>query len=577
MEYEIVPKVDQSQEYIEITYDFSSPLDIVREAISNSFDAHANVINILFSVKKIDGDDNLVIELSDNGEGMDKNGLQSFFDLGNSTRRDYPANFIGEKGHGTKIYFNSLKIVVETIHASIKRTAILENPKRSLHSHVIPTVKVSEEISEEPNGTKIIITGYNNNDRERFSHLQLKDYILWFTKMGSIEKEFGIETNKDVVLFLKGVDKSSVEQPEKISFGHVFPNETPDINKLWETYAFQASSMYCSKVYCKKGISIPGFPDKKFDAVFYVEGNKVKQGYNPMLRHKGYQAPSGSYTVQDRYGLWLCKDYIPIQRKENLVSEKGSEYTKFHAFVNFQDFCLTANRSSVENTPSDYLDALYSEITKIYKQIVSSENWINMDWLDKEAESVSTINRENKEYKLRTERINRTKIADFTYEPGKTIRLVEPQQENGVYSMFLILKTLKPELFPFTILDYDTHSGIDVVVREDGNTPISSTKLFYVEFKNVLQKQFNHSFKNTKMIICWDIDTKIIKHGEEVEDVELEKRKFQIIQPNSPGGVTKYFLDNPSSPNKIEILVLKTYLKEKLGIDFRPRTSIDSF
>jgi hypothetical protein len=37
---------------------------------------------------------------------MGKAELQSFFDLGNSTRRGDNAT-IGEKGHGTKVYFNS--------------------------------------------------------------------------------------------------------------------------------------------------------------------------------------------------------------------------------------------------------------------------------------------------------------------------------------------------------------------------------------------------------------------------------------------------------------------------------------
>ena len=35
----IEPKVDSAQEFIEIALDFSNPLDLVREAISNAFDA----------------------------------------------------------------------------------------------------------------------------------------------------------------------------------------------------------------------------------------------------------------------------------------------------------------------------------------------------------------------------------------------------------------------------------------------------------------------------------------------------------------------------------------------------------
>ena len=44
----IIPKVNETQEFIEIAFDFSNPLDLVREAISNSFDAGADKIKIGF-------------------------------------------------------------------------------------------------------------------------------------------------------------------------------------------------------------------------------------------------------------------------------------------------------------------------------------------------------------------------------------------------------------------------------------------------------------------------------------------------------------------------------------------------
>lgn len=101
--FQIRPKVDETQEFIEIANDFSNPLDLVREAISNSFDAAARKIEVLFSVVQESGEKILQIELKDDGEGMDREGLQSFFDLGNSLRRN-DSEAIGEKGHGTKVY-----------------------------------------------------------------------------------------------------------------------------------------------------------------------------------------------------------------------------------------------------------------------------------------------------------------------------------------------------------------------------------------------------------------------------------------------------------------------------------------
>ena len=35
----LTPQVDQTREFLEIANDFANPLDLVREAISNSYDA----------------------------------------------------------------------------------------------------------------------------------------------------------------------------------------------------------------------------------------------------------------------------------------------------------------------------------------------------------------------------------------------------------------------------------------------------------------------------------------------------------------------------------------------------------
>ncbi len=124
-------------------------------------------------------------------------------------------------------------------------------------------------------------------------------------------------------------------------------------------------------------------------------------------------------------------------------------------------------------------------------------------------------------------------------------------------------------MFPFQVVDYDTHEGIDIIAKGDKTTPISSAKLFYVEFKRTLSKGFNHSFENLHSVICWETE---IKHDDIVRDINNEERKMQIIQPEKKNDYTKYFLDNQRKAHKIEVFVLRNYLKQKLGIEFYPRT-----
>lgn len=128
--------------------------------------------------------------------------------------------------------------------------------------------------------------------------------------------------------------------------------------------------------------------------------------------------------------------------------------------------------------------------------------------------------------------------------------------------------TLNPTLLPFRIVDYDTHSGIDVIVKGDHSTPISNSKLFYVEFKYFLTPDFNHSFENLHSIVCWDTE---IKHDDTLSDISKEERRMVITRPSKDHDYTKYMLINPSKVHNIEVFVLKDLLKEKLKLEFRPR------
>lgn len=562
----IEPKVDSAQEFIEIAMDFSNPLDLVREAISNAFDAQAKEIILDFSVIQEYGEKVLKIQIIDDGTGMDMEGLVSFFDLGNSLRRN-DEDTIGEKGHGTKVFFNSRRIDVITARDGKKYHAVMLNPSKELFDRRIPKVTVTTETVEiQDHGTSITILGYNNDRREKFTHDQLRDYILWFTKFGSIEREFGKNDYKDVKMKFKGVDKKALEE---LSFGHVFPDESCSVSDLFENHLVEAPQWYCKKI-IRTG-RLKSMPEIEFKAVFCIEGNKIKYSYNNMLRRKGKVAPEGAYTVQERYGLWLCKDFMPIQRKNEWITSKGSEYTKFHAFVNCQDLRLTANRGSIDNTPSEILEDLKKAVQEIYNEIIQGDDWIDLEWLDSEVTAYNTAEKEKKDFKRRIDKINRTRTADYN-----GIRLVEPNLESGVFTIFMQLSTYNPDIFPFVPLDYDTHSGIDVIVKENDNLPIKTSKLYYVEFKNYLSKDFNHTFDNLYSIVCWDINLAEIKNNEEVTDIAKQRRILKIIPPENTGDYTRYYLDCPRRGRKIEVFVLKSYLKEKLNIEFLPRTEDSS-
>jgi hypothetical protein len=561
-EFILTPTVDQAQEFIEIANDFANPLDLVREAISNAFDAHATDIRLTFETEVISGETTFVIRLTDNGDGMGRQELQSFFDLGNSTRRADKST-IGEKGHGTKVYFNAKQLTVDTQRDGVRFIALLDSPFSKLHDRKIPEVTVRQEPSETTaTGTTVTIYGYNNNRRERFTHSRLRDHILWFTKFGSVEQQFGVEALVNLKLHLKGLDRDDFET---LTFGHPFPGESGNVDILFDKYTVQAPNYYCRRVVTTG--SLPNHPEVRYSAVFSVEGKRIKYDSNPMLRRPGYNAPDGAYTIQDRYGLWLCKDFIPIQRKNEWITTKGSEFTKLHAFFNCQALKLTANRGSVENTPAEILQDVELVVRTTYQKITEGDEWLQLNYLEEEAEGYNTVEKEKKNFSFRVNKANKSNIATYN-----NVILVEPTRESGVQSLVVQLMTIEPELFPFTVVDYDTHEGIDIIVKGNDAVPVHGSRLYYVEFKHRISTVFNHSFENLHSIVCWDTD---LKHGNIVKDINNEERKLSVVAPQDAGDYTRYVLDNPRKAHRIEVFVLKDYLPQKLKVEFRPRTATD--
>ena len=143
---EFTPTVNQAAEFLEISNDFTNPKEVIREAISNCFDAGAKNIKIEIYVDRSQGIDELVINIEDDGEGMSEEQLKAFFGLGYSTRvavdeRGFNLSpSIGEKGHGTKVYLNSRRIEVNSWKDNQRLEAYMDNPRQTLQRREVPKV-----------------------------------------------------------------------------------------------------------------------------------------------------------------------------------------------------------------------------------------------------------------------------------------------------------------------------------------------------------------------------------------------------------------------------------------------------
>lgn len=564
------PEVKPAAEFLEICNDFTEPREIAREAVSNAFDAGATVIKITVHIDRTHGIDELVTTFVDDGHGMDQMAFKAFFSLGASTRRVMDARgfkssgAIGEKGHGTKIYFNSRRIEVKTIKDGEMVCGTMEDPHQKLQRGEMPLVEYSVQPTTAPNGTHVEVRGYNNNSQAGFGHAALKDYILWFTKFGSCEHLLGRNSFDNVVLHLTGLGYTDSES-ERLTFGHPFPHENTNLAALKKADKVSPLDYYVAR-WVFPSIAVDGKPGSVIDIVFSLEGDQAKRLINPMLHQKWKMWAEGEYNVESRYGLWVSKDFIPIARKSNWVAER-SEWTKFHAFVNSQDFRLTANRSSIDNTPASDLGCIEQTVRRVFKERIAPDEKYRKYLEELERQQLyKNAEAEERDFDRRKKAAMGQKVAAFE---GRT--LVAPRQEGGVFSLVMQLLAIHPDLFGFTIVDYDTAFGYDLLVTHDTALDLNRAALRFVEMKHDLRRDFSHSFAKLAAVICWD--TKLANE-DVVEDLTGEKRTVKITSPKSDSSLeyTRYMLVSDTASHNIEVIVLKEFLKDKLKLDFRSRT-----
>ena len=561
------PIVDSAWEIREIAEDFAEPFEVFREAISNAYDAHADKIRIeVYEDEKNYVHDKFKIKITDNGDGMNPDQIKKFWSLGSSEKRNQKG-YIGSKGHGTLIYLKAKYINVKTTCKDGAFESECIEPMKSLLNGELYTTKTRQVKKEFPSGTEITLEGYysdENDKRECFSLDAIKDYIYWFTKHGSFEKEL-LEDNKSqkIKKYLNtAIELKVFDNPEEtISFGHIFAKENCDIDSLKKKYKDGTARDHYVKKFSGKNIKISKKYNYTFDYVIYVEGTAAKKEYNPMISDNKKNVSSRySYKIADRYGIYLCKDYIPIMRANEWITSFGTgsnSYGLLHGFINCQEFKLTANRGSVSIKNREIMDDLKERVQEILESIQKEiyKKGEGLDILNSYKDEVRTKLQEENEYYSRKDKISKKK----KYELKNGAIVYEPFNEIETYSIFNVISVSYPSKFDFVARDYSSNIGIDMLVEKVKNVNIRENTLQYAEFKYILgTKGFNHGYEHLSYIICWKVDEKI-KKGELCESkFSSEADKWRYVE--TPKGD---FLINDDLPNQpgIEIIELQSIVE----------------
>ena len=604
--------VKEGYELYQIITDFGDPLEIFREGIQNSFDEDASEIYVnVYTKAKLTGDSSVIIEIVDNGNGLSKENISNFFDVANSTK--VTDGFIpnskskhGYKGHGAKVFFNADEVVIcSKTEQGEYWAAQLKDPIQQIADNgklFYSDVNNPDELNIDlPKSWKsgfmvrIISPRHFKSEHTRFKlkHINLRDYCKWFTLAGTIETLYNEELReKNIKIYLSGLLRDTFAQKynnqgicdpipifrdtilgryEELSLGHYIPPERTN-DMAMKKYADLVGSnkpkyMFYSKCICNEMITTGSIA---FRLIISLEGYETKRRYDLNLSRQGRVSEEGTHTDGQRYGIWACKGGVPVEKVDDWIEGgKGvGTYTYMQAFIDCDDFQLTANRGSIRNTDIEKLDMIIAEVNKIFKSKSvknAMQERVDLEELEKIEKSLDD-DREDLMKRFKTAK--RRKVIRFS----DGTEVLEPTKTKSGYSeaeTFVVLMAIMqkyPDLFSFNLLDYNTTKGIDFVVNHN-ETPK------YIELKGTLTKKINHPFRFTYKFICYDID---VNKNEIVEDKEGLLTRLQVVdnavfESNDDRYNRKLFRGYNLIPEKttsiqsMEVIVLKSFLTEILG------------
>lgn len=561
-------KINHSYQFMQVIMDFDDALEIFREAFQNSIDSEADTVLCKVYTQSAFGKDDLIIDIIDNGCGLERKNVDKFFNIADSTKIDDKmvrvSDKIGYKGHGAKIFLNSEKVIIasksilDDTHDIWAVTC--NNPIRQLHdtkelkySGVLSLSDVDIKFPDEFCDSGFFLRIVNPerfksiNNRYKLNHLSIRDYTIWRTVFGTIRNNKAY----NIKLYLHGLGfgdfrreyeyKQNVEPKleftsfgydvmEVINYGHYFPDECSDAKSLKDA----ATKACCGKSqmdYYSHRLSTPKNPivcenDVNFSLVMNLEGYETKRKYNLCLVPRGKSIKDKiHYADETVYGLWACKDGIPIEKIDDWIKGKGS-YTYIHGFLDCDKFELNGIRSSIKNTPAEIIDTIKIKLNEILDSPEVSKELKQREKEEKKEKGYLKAQDDRQNLRKRYLKATSRKKAVM---PDGTVLSIPTKLSNGRdYSesetMILLVQLIDkyPDLFDFDLLDYDTSDGIDFVVYHK-NEPK------YIELKGSLKCNINHSFDVVSKFICYTI-SKEVEDKCLVSDIEDNVANFLVYK-----------------------------------------------
>ncbi|MGC5801428.1 ATP-binding protein [Ralstonia pseudosolanacearum] len=559
------PQIEFKHVLGELSVNRNDPCEVIRELVSNSYDAKAS--NIFYAaIKELHG----VIFLDD-GEGLGRvskiNGItpwEAFFSIGKSTKKK--GDSIGYKCQGSKLCFACARIFVATRTKGSGNQweyKIIENPRSNLDvsfdispgetNDVVGEVRefltddsasttnainslggVIESCGHSMTGTLIIMSGLDTESFGKYFEMGSKpeesylyNYIRFYTRHGDVRKmsvDQGFTANQiaqvaqpNTIRFRAFSSKKIFEIP----FGYPYL-ETRDADPAVKSPS-QISRLRDGRFYSRaaKTFSVAG---NKYSIVFAIDGNRRAHDEYRHLARKG-QSKSG-VRLSDHRGAFVSVKGIKICKYPDMLSSiddysilaEGDSPSHYTLIVE-GDFDLVTNRNALSKKAYDTLAD--PEFLKRVKEFLDSQR--NKDRVFKEL--VARLRRESSE-NLLNEQIEILGESKENLKGRERFRVKDAQ---GVKHLFLsplpgeeyLVGVLYAVLGYFVskespcyeywrkIVTFSTQ-GIDSLAYKDdaASKPLNESNIESVEYKYEFNNfgPFNHALAVVNYIVAWNVN-----------------------------------------------------------------------
>jgi hypothetical protein len=297
------------------------------------------------------------------------------------------------------------------------------------------------------------------------------------------------------------------------------------------------------------------------------------------------QPVGGEYEFDERFGLWLCKDFVPILQRNDLLlsalaraTEKVKKRLRFdlsrtrfwQIFINHQALVLTANRNGMANV-REHEEKIVNIVADHIATVLKEDSF--REWIENLQQSV-VHGRRSKEIDAMNERVESVtqffKKSGPDVDPAKidgldlladdtSLRLPKPQNEQEVFHLYTILSGRYQ--VPLRVIEYDTRLGVDAIAQVIDRRLFDGSKSYArVEFKYQIQgnRAVGHFFDAIDAFICWSVPGggPLPEAGDDPKSGTLQKR----AKPRLPSGLDAYeveYLDTKGQTRILPVIVLE--------------------